>query len=615
MPSSPAPTPALLAAAVGVIVAVCGAASQSTPPSMAKVITAKSQPDVWTPIEHTTSLGIISGRKEETIGLNRTHAFYYAFRGIPFAKPPVGELRWSEPVETEDRWPAGRLDASEFKAICPQYDTTAKQVLGDEDCLHLNVYTAKLPVDAQDSKELLPVFVFFHGGGFLRGSAVSHGAARLLAHDLVLVTVNYRLGAFGFLSAGDTTLAGNYGMLDQVAALRWVQRNIAQFGGDEGRVTIGGFSAGAASVQFHTLSPRSQGLFHGAVLMSGSAKCSWAVQKKPRAHAHQFGRELGCPYASAAELRACILSKSTEEVVEAQAKMHRYIFWPVPFSVVVDGGLREGPFLPVPVENLTPSAKVPVLMGMVPEEGILFALGTILSSKDPTDVAAVYEDAALYHVASFLPDSTADTVARLAESLYYTPKARRSLNALVEEMTELLTDYLFLSCVWDTALAYVDGGSRVYTYVMTHREPGGYVWADIIYQNARGIGITSPLLDVSVSHGDELLHVFSFPGALEHLQDKATTQDEPVTAFMTSAWASFVMHGEPRTNPTWEPLSPGEPQPYMNLCPSPAMVHSPFKQQSQNFWRQTIPLVTNSLASTTGLHGAPLEHCPRPSAP
>ncbi|XP_063601563.1 pyrethroid hydrolase Ces2a-like [Penaeus indicus] len=618
MPSSPASTPALLAVAMGVIVAVCGSASQSTPPSMAKVITAKSQPDVWTPIEHTTSLGTISGRREETVGQNRTHAFYYAFRGIPFAKPPVGDLRWSEPVELEDRWPAGRLDASEFKAICPQYDTTAKQVLGDEDCLHLNVYTAKLPdadkADAQDSKELLPVFVFFHGGAFLRGSAVSHGAARLLAHDLVLVTVNYRLGALGFLSTDDATLAGNYGMLDQVAALRWVQRNIAQFGGDRDRVTIGGFSAGAASVQFHTLSPRSQGLFHGAVLMSGSAKCSWAVQKKPRAHAHRFARELGCPYASAAELRACILSKSTEEVVEAQAKMHRYIFWPVPFGVVVDGGLREGPFLPVPVENLTPRAPVPVLLGMVPEESILFALGTILTSKDPTDAAGVYDDAALYQVASFLPDSTADTVARLAESFYYTPKARRSLDALVEEMTALLTDYLFLSCVWDSALAYADGGSRVYTYVMTHREPGGYVWADTIYQNARRIGITSPLLDVGVSHGDELLHVFSFPGALERLQDKGPTQEETLAAFMTSAWASFVTHGEPRTTPTWEPLAPGETQPYMNLCPSPAMVHSPFREQSQNFWRQTIPLVTNSLAPT-GLHGTPMGQCQRPSAP
>lgn len=619
MPPTPTSTRArLLVAAMGVIVAVGAAASQATPPSMAKIITAKSQPASWTPIQHTTRLGAISGRREDTIGQNRTHAFYYAFRGIPYAKPPVGELRWSDPVESEDRWPGGRLDASEFKAICPQYDTTTKRVLGDEDCLHLNVYTAKLPdgekVDAQDSKELLPVFVFFHGGGFLRGSAVSHGAARLLAHDLVLVTVNYRLGAFGFLSTGETALAGNYGMLDQVAALRWVQRNIAQFGGDKDRVTIGGFSAGAASVHFHSLSPRSQGLFHGAVLMSGSAKCSWAVQEKPRAHAHRFARELGCPDASVAELRACLLSKRTEEVVEAQARMHRYIFWPLPFSVVVDGGLREGPFLPVPVENLSPRAPVPVLLGMVPEEGMLFALGTILTSKEPTDVAAVYEATAQYLVAAFLPDSTAEAVARLAESLYYTPKARRSLNALAEEMTEVLTDYLFLSCVWDTALSYAEGGSRVYTYVMTHREPEGYAWADVIYQKARGIGITTPLLDVGVSHGDEMLHVFSFPGALEHRQDKASAKDEKIAAFMTSAWASFVVHGEPRTTPTWEPLAPRESQPYMNLSLSPAMVHSPFKKQSQNFWRQTVPLMTSPL-TTAVFHGAAVEQCPGPSAP
>ncbi|XP_042870628.1 esterase E4-like [Penaeus japonicus] len=618
MPPSSSLTHALFVASMGFIMATCGVASQGTSPSMAKIITAGSQPDVWTPIQHTTSLGTVSGRKEETIGQDRTHTHYYAFRGIPFAEPPVGELRWSDPVESKDRWPGGHLDASEFRSPCPQYDTATNRVLGDEDCLYLNVFTPKLPdadkKDHEDSKDLLPVFVFIHGGAFLRGSAVSHGASRLLANDLVLVTVNYRLGALGFLSTGDATLAGNYGMLDQEAALRWVERNIGQFGGDKNRVTIGGFSAGAASVHLHSLSPRSEGLFHGAVLMSGSGMCSWAVREKPRTHAHRFARELGCPYASSADLKSCVLSKSMEEVVEAQAKMHRYIFWPVPFSVVVDGGLRERPFLPVPVENLTPRAPVPVLMGMVPNEGLLFSLSTVLTSKNSTDVAGVYEDAARYLVASFLPESTADTVARLAESLYYTPKARRSLDTLVEEMTEALTDYLFLSCVWDTGLSYSNGGSRVYTYVMTHRVPETYVWADIVYQKARGIGITTPLLDVGISHGDEMLHIFSFPGAPELVHDKSPSpKDDIVAAFMTSAWASFVMHGEPRTNPTWEPLAPGEPQPYMNLSLSPAMVHSPFKKQSQNFWRQSVPLVTNSL--TTGLRGSPAEHCLRPPAP
>ncbi|CAL4122972.1 unnamed protein product, partial [Meganyctiphanes norvegica] len=173
-----------------------------------------------------------------------------------YAKPPIGHLRWTEPMPVTS-WENGRLDARTFGEFCPQYDYSSARVLGQENCLFLNVFTPKLPDNSGlDSK--LPVFVFLHGGGYLRGSSSAHGPHKLLTNDIVLVTVNYRLSALGFLSTENFEFPGNYGLLDQEAALVWVQKHISEFGGDHQRVTLGGFSAGGSSTHIHSLSPRSK---------------------------------------------------------------------------------------------------------------------------------------------------------------------------------------------------------------------------------------------------------------------------------------------------------------------------------------------------------------------
>ncbi|XP_065077538.1 juvenile hormone esterase-like [Ochlerotatus camptorhynchus] len=196
-----------------------------------------------------------------------------AFMGIPFAEPPVGRLRFSNPLPL-DPW-EGYLNVSAPKPICIQkYDFyLGATVHGQEDCLYLNVYR---PKSANDKP--LPVMVFIHGGGYIGLSARPslYGPEKFMDNrKVILVTIQYRLGALGFLSTDDRSAPGNFGLKDQALALQWVQRSIGSFGGDPRKVTIFGQGAGASSVQFHMMSPLSKGLFAKAISQSGSALSYW----------------------------------------------------------------------------------------------------------------------------------------------------------------------------------------------------------------------------------------------------------------------------------------------------------------------------------------------------
>ncbi|NXE19870.1 SASB hydrolase, partial [Ardeotis kori] len=201
------------------------------------------------------------------------------FLGLPFAKPPVGLLRFSEPQPPEP-W-EGVRDATSYPPMCLQ-DKEQGQYFSDmitnrkekvplqvsEDCLYLNVYT---PIST-GKEEKLPVFVWIHGGGLYFGAASSYDGSALAAFDnVVVVTIQYRLGILGYFSTSDKHARGNWGYLDQVAALRWIQENIIRFGGDPGSVTIVGESAGGISVSALVLSPLAKGLFHKAISESGTA--------------------------------------------------------------------------------------------------------------------------------------------------------------------------------------------------------------------------------------------------------------------------------------------------------------------------------------------------------
>jgi len=230
-----------------------------------------------------TSSGKVKGAKREYEGINK-NGTYVSFQGIPYAMPPVGTLRFKDPKPIQP-W-AGIKDVSGKPGeACPQSTLfTAKpedigKLTGDEDCLFLNIYTEEIPSSKSSNSQLLkPVMFYIHGGGFSIGAGAGStgqpgsGEDYLLESGMVLVTINYRLGALGFLAIEGSNIQGNQGLKDQVLALRWVKENIAKFGGDPGRITISGLSAGAMSVHAHILSPMGKGedLFHRAISQSGT---------------------------------------------------------------------------------------------------------------------------------------------------------------------------------------------------------------------------------------------------------------------------------------------------------------------------------------------------------
>ncbi|XP_044756103.1 juvenile hormone esterase-like [Coccinella septempunctata] len=240
--------------------------------------------DVSESIVIKTQNGLIRGKTGYTVDRNRT---YYAFQGIPYAKPPVGNLRFQSPQPVE-YWD-GVLTTDTDAPRCVQ--TNKEQILGKEDCLYLNVYTPQLP---DITKPLLPVMVWIYGGGFEAGTSEYNDTAPdyLLDQDVIFVSFNYRLGIFGFLSLGDTTVPGNNGLKDQNLALLWIKQNIINFGGDMDQITLFGQSAGSASVSYHLLAPHSRGLFNKVIMQSGTSFCLWAFSRSGPEVAKDLAKDL-----------------------------------------------------------------------------------------------------------------------------------------------------------------------------------------------------------------------------------------------------------------------------------------------------------------------------------
>ena len=233
------------------------------------------------------------------------------FRGIPYAAPPVGNLRFKRP-QPATAW-TGVKNVSKDQASCVQSASFRAPVTGSEDCLYLDVYR---PNDLGASS--LPVLVFIHGGGNNHGDKNKFNGTLLAAKGLVVVIMNYRLGPMGYLSNDDTSMPGNYGLMDQLLALQWIQENIAAFGGNPDLVTIMGESAGTIDVSFHILSPLSTGLFKRAIMMSGSAIKSRTVRPPlpqgtptPPTLAAAAGELLGCKQTN---LLSCLQSKNASDL-------------------------------------------------------------------------------------------------------------------------------------------------------------------------------------------------------------------------------------------------------------------------------------------------------------
>ena len=236
------------------------------------------------------------GRVQGVEGQTSRGSPFVRFNRVPYAEAPVGALRLRDPV-AKLPW-RGVLDGGAATPKCPQVGLLTGNATGQEDCLFLNIYTPRLPNIGVFSSSLKPVMLWIHGGGFTLGDATELTNPELLIdEDVVFVALQYRLGLLGWLAReNDPVLPGNLGLKDQQEAMRWVQSNIAFFGGDPRKVTIFGESAGAISAHFHILSPAARNLFRAAILQSGTAlvySVSFVHAPKPRS-GEEAVRALGC---------------------------------------------------------------------------------------------------------------------------------------------------------------------------------------------------------------------------------------------------------------------------------------------------------------------------------
>ena len=479
----------------------------------------------------TISNGTLEGTGPQPSGVRE-------FKGIPYAQPPTGELRWQAPQPPKN-W-TGVRSAAEFGPRCMQ-----QPIFGDmnfrsngmgEDCLYLNVWTP-----AKSGSERLPVLVYFFGGGFRAGdgSEPRYDGESMARKGIVALTVNYRLGVFGFMAHPELTkesphhASGNYALLDQTAALQWVQKNIAAFGGDPRRVTIAGESAGSIAVSAQMASPLARGLFAQAIGESGSIL--GALPPVPLAEGEKEGEKMGTILGAAniAAMRAI----PAEQLMEAAGKQGA-----PRFSSTIDGYFF--PESPLAIFDAGKQSHVALLAGWNSEESN--ARG-VLGREEPTRenlekaITRLYNGDAKAVAAEYVPASDAD---------------------VLQAATDLASDRFIAYSTWkwiDEAVK--TGGKPVYRYYYSHPRPKmtpemGNATAGLAGGVTRRVGGgPPPAPPKGAVHSAEIEYAM---GNLEsnHVYDW-TPEDSKVSKTMQEYFAIFIKTGKPSAPgmPKWPEAS------------------------------------------------------------
>jgi para-nitrobenzyl esterase len=478
------------------------------------------------------------------------------FLGIPYAKPPVGALRWKAPV-APDPWATPR-DATQFGKRCAQVTTATLQnkASSDEDCLYLNVWTpSPAPRNAA-------VMVWMHGGGNVNGSASEpipflntglfySGEFLAESHGVIVVSINYRLGVFGFFAhsdlVGEEGHAGNQGLQDQQLALQWVHDNIAQFGGDAGNVTLFGESAGSFDTCMHVASPASggAGLFQRAISESGGCTTKQPTMGEAAALAAKFATDLGC--AGAGSL-TCLRGKAAADIMMSADVASPDPAVAIPFGPNVDGWFM--PDQPRAIFDAGNAAKIPYLLGSNTDEGTLFLPATKPTNQDEYMAALTKMfGAGATNVAAKYP---------LAQFMDAMP------NAATAALARVIGDSRLVCTTFDAAMRQAHAGAPVFLYNF-----------DIPLPAAVTGGVS-----LGATHGSELAFVFGTSPLLA-----TDTVGKAASDLIQRYWTNFAKTGNPNAapDPNW-PAATEAQNVRINIA-AQATVVTDFRAAECAFWR------------------------------
>ena len=526
-----------------------------------------------------TKLGSIQGVTQVISNAHGSAKAIHKFLGIPYAIPPIDSLRFAPP-RPHKGWGETVYQATSFKCICMQlihhYNSSIRQAWDGfseqdnicEDCLYLNIYT---PINASKSEQRYPVLAYIHGGGFFAGTPVQvvSPGEYLPLRGVVLVCIQYRLGSFGFFTTGDSTAAGNYGMLDQVEALRWIRENIESFGGDPTRVTLFGESAGGASVNLHILSPLSKGLVHGIITESGTDLSPFAFNDNSVVSwsSRNLAEKLNCGLKKTDQMLRCLRSKKASEILQFATNGN---FYPV----------VDKHFLPDSPRNLRKAGKfqkLPTIAGFVSNEGS-FLLDSSLKEYDTN----IFKEYIKGHIIDSMVDY-ADRTSLLVDAVLfqYTHWPRNSSNSskIRQSLIDALTDY-FVVAPTHASLVYQSQFSPTWLYEFRHRSKHSPK------RNWEG-----------VAHGDITAYVFGVPLLNLSSPHPYTDADRNISDFMVTAYTNFVKFGEKMPERVygveWRKFMPSD-QVYLRIEATPHMAKN-FQPLKIAFWNDYMPQLSESI--------------------